>query len=88
MNSALPLTQPSGTHTDMRYIIEFLLPGTIVVIVALLLFRNRTQAPTQNAAGQTPDASGTLSTGTFVLILIVGAAFTVALVYALHSNGP
>ena len=74
----------------MRYIVEFLLPGAIVVIVALLLFRNRAQTPTQNAAGnQTPDASGTLSTGTFVLILIVGAAFTVALVYALqHSNGP
>ncbi|HEY6598515.1 MAG TPA: hypothetical protein VIZ30_04355 [Pseudomonadales bacterium] len=76
------------TAVDMRYIIEFLLPGTIVVIVALLLFRNRGQAPTQNAAGsQNPDASGTLSTGTFVLILIVGAAFTVALVYALNGAG-
>jgi hypothetical protein len=76
------------TVRRMRYIIEFLLPGTIIVIVALLLFRNRGQ-PTQSAAGgQNPDASGTLSTGTFVLILIVGAAFTVALVYALNSNGP
>jgi hypothetical protein len=73
----------------MRYIIEFLLPGAIIVIVALLLFRNRAQSPTHNAAAtQTPDASGTLSTGTFVLIMIVGAAFTVALVYALHSNAP
>ena len=73
----------------MRYIIEFLLPGTIVLIVALLLFRNRAQTPTQSAApAQNADASGTLSTGTFVLILIVGAAFTVALVYALHSNAP
>ncbi len=73
----------------MRYIVEFLIPGTIIVIVALLLFRNRAQAPTQPTAGnQTPDASGTLSTGTFVLILIVGAAFTVALVYALQSNSP
>ena len=72
---------------DMRYIIEFLLPGTIVVIVALLLFRNRGQSSTQNApGGQNPDASGTLSTGTFVLILIVGAAFTIALVYALTSG--
>ena len=84
LDAVLTLDAPSH---DMRYIIEFLLPGTIVVIVALLLFRNRGQAPTQNAAGsQNPDASGTLSTGTFVLILIVGAAFTVALVYALHSR--
>ena len=72
----------------MRYIIEFLLPGTIVLIIALVLFRNRAQPPTQNAPTQAPDSSGTLSTGTFLLILVVGAAFTIALVYALHSNAP
>ena len=73
----------------MRYVVEFLIPGTIVLIVALLLLRNRSQAPGQpTSAAQAPDASATLSTGTFVLILIVGAVFTVALVYALHSSAP
>lgn len=71
----------------MRYVIEFLIPGAIVVIVALLLFRNRAHAPAHPAA-QPPDTTGTLSTGTFVLILIVGAIFTVALVYALHTHSP
>ncbi len=72
----------------MRYVIEFLIPAMIVIVVALVLFRNRPDdgAARANAAPQTKDDSATLSTGTFILILIIGAAFTVAVIYALHNG--
>ena len=69
----------------MRYVIEFLIPAMIVIVVALVLFRNRPDAAHATAA-PTKDDTGTLSTGTFILILIIGAAFTVALIYALHNG--
>jgi len=70
----------------MRYVIEFLIPAMIVIVVAVVLFRNRTNTPAPASASQAKDDTGTLSTGTFLVILIIGAAFTVALVYALHSG--
>ena len=71
----------------MRYVIEFLIPAMIVIVVALVLFRNRPSTPAPAAsATQGNDDSATLSTGTFVVILIVGAVFTVALIYALHTS--
>ena len=71
----------------MRYVIEFLIPAMIVIVVALVLLRNRPSTPTAaTSATQANDDSATLSTGTFVVILIVGAVFTVALIYALHTR--
>lgn len=71
----------------MRYVIEFLVPAMIVIVVALVLFRNRPSKPAPAAsASQANDDSATLSTGTFVVILIVGAVFTIALIYALHTS--
>jgi hypothetical protein len=71
----------------VRYVVEFLIPTMVVIVAALVLFRNRTDAPARPSA-PTPvnDDSATLSTGTFITILIIGAALTVALVYALHSS--
>jgi heme/copper-type cytochrome/quinol oxidase subunit 2 len=70
----------------MRYVIEFLVPAMIVVVVAVVLFRNRTNTPAPASASQGNEDTGTLSTGTFVAILIIGATFTVALIYALHNS--
>ena len=71
----------------MRYVIEFLIPAMVVIIAALVLFRNRPDA-TARAVAPAPanDDGTTLSTGTFIAILIIGAALTVALVWALHGN--
>jgi hypothetical protein len=70
----------------MRYVIEFLIPAMIVVVVAVVLFRNRANTPAPASASQTKEDHGALSTGTFLAILIIGATFTVALIYALHSG--
>lgn len=72
----------------MRYVIEFLVPAMIVIVVAMVLFRNRPSTPAHATATQTKEDTGTLSTGTFVVILIIGATFTVALIYALHNSSP
>jgi hypothetical protein len=72
----------------VRYVIEFLIPAMIVIVVAVVLLRNRPNTPAPAAASQSKDDTGTLSTGTFVAILIIGATFTVALIYALHSSTP
>jgi hypothetical protein len=70
----------------VRYVIEFLIPAMVVIVAALVLFRNRSDQPARASANRTNDDSGTLSTGTFIVILIIGAALTVALVYALHTG--
>lgn len=71
----------------MRYVIEFLIPAMIVIVVALILFRNRPNTPAHANASPAGEDASSLSTGTFVVILIIGATFTVALIYALQ-NGP
>lgn len=71
----------------MRYIIEFLVPAMIVIVVALVLIRNRPSTPAPaTSVNQANDDNATLSTGTFIVILIVGAVFTIALIYALHTS--
>ena len=70
----------------MRYVIEFLIPAMIVIVVAVVLFRNRTNTPAPASAPQAKDDTSSLSTGTFLAILIIGATFTVALIYALHNG--
>jgi len=71
----------------VRYVIEFLIPAMVVIIAALVLFRNPPDA-TARASAPTPanDDGATLSTGTFIAILIIGAALTVGLVWALHAS--
>jgi len=72
----------------VRYVIEFLVPAMMVILVALIFFRNRPNSPAHATASQAKEDTGTLSTGTFVVILIIGATFTVALIYALHNSTP
>ncbi len=60
----------------------------IVIVVAVVLLRNRPNSPAHATVAQAKEDSNTLSTGTFVAILIIGATFTVALIYALHSTTP
>lgn len=79
----------SSTLVDsMRYALQFLVPALVVIIVALVLFRNRgtTSQRSGPVAQDAPPTDG-LSTGAIVLILIVAAAFTVALVYGLQGFG-
>ncbi len=72
----------------MRYIVQLLIPALIVIGVALVLLRNRNSAGATRSAAKPADGDdGTLSTATFVLILVIGATFTVALIYALHTLG-
>jgi hypothetical protein len=69
----------------MRYVIQLLIPALVIIVVVLVMTRNRPSAPPQSPRGDTESSdSGPLSTGTFIAILVIGAVFTVALVYALH----
>jgi len=71
----------------VRYVIEFLIPAMVVIVAALVLYRNRPDgAARASAPSPANDDGSTLSTGTFIAILIIGATLTVALVYALRSG--
>jgi hypothetical protein len=71
----------------VRYVVQFLIPALVVIVVTLVLVRNRGNPPAPTAPAAAPADTGGLSTGTFVLILVIGAIFTVALIYALHGSG-
>jgi hypothetical protein len=69
----------------MRYLLQFLVPALVVIIVALVFFRNRgtvTQQPQSAAPKEDHEGPGT---GTMILILVIAAAFTIALVYGLQG---
>jgi len=69
----------------MRYVIQFLVPALVVIVVALVFMRNRGGAPGAAAvAGEDPPPRP-LGTGTFVTILVVAAIFTVVPVYELQG---
>lgn len=72
----------------MRYLLQFLVPLLVVIIVALVFYRNR-GTPSQRSKGGagTETPIGGLGTGTMVLILVIAAAFTIALVYGLQGFG-
>jgi predicted membrane-bound dolichyl-phosphate-mannose-protein mannosyltransferase len=70
----------------MRYIVQMLIPAMIIIVVALVLMRNRNSPAASGSASKTAEDNATLSTGTFVAILVIGATFTVALIYALHAS--
>ena len=61
----------------MRYLIQFLVPALIVVAVVYLLSRTRSA----NAQQQ----EGASETGTFILILVVGATVAIAAFFALQA---
>ena len=71
----------------MRYLLQFLVPLLVVIIVALVFYRNRHAAPQRSQTGAPTDGSGALGTGTMVLILVIAAAFTIALIYGLQGFG-
>lgn len=70
----------------MRYVIEFLVPAMVIIVVALVLFRNRPNGAQPVATSQPKDDGATISTGTVILVIVIGAALSVALVWALHGN--
>ena len=78
-----PRVEGSKVHT-VRYVVQLLIPAFVIIVVMLVLVRNRNNPSTAGAAA--PADAGGLSTGTFVLILVIGAVFTVALIYALHGS--
>lgn len=60
----------------MRYLAQFLIPISIMVVVYLLM-RNRTRTRgSENAAGDSESSTGS-DTGGFVLILIIGGTVAV-----------
>jgi len=69
----------------MRYVIEYLVPAMVVIVLATLVLRNRGSAPQPSSKGETDQSPRLLSTGAFVTIIVVAAAFTVALVYELEN---
>ena len=54
----------------MRYLVQFLIPAAIVAVVVYLLIRNRTRSDSE--------AEDSSDTGTFMLIIIIGATVAIA----------
>lgn len=64
----------------MRYMVQFLVPALIVVIVVYLLVRTKRG---QDEAAESTDAGS--DTGTFILILVVGATVAVLSFFLLQG---
>ena len=65
----------------MRYLIQFLVPAMIVIVVAMIVLRGRARPQTNDDA----EAQSPISTGAFIIILIIGAVFTIAVVYGVET---
>ncbi len=64
----------------MRYLVQFLVPALIVVVVVYLLARTkRGQDEADNGDSQSSD------TGTFILILVVGATVAVLSFFVMQA---
>lgn len=64
----------------MRYLVQFIVPALIVVVVVYLLARTkRGQDEADNGGTQSSD------TGTFVLILVVGATVAVLSFFVMQA---
>lgn len=64
----------------MRYLVQFLVPALIVVVVVYLLARTkRGQDEASENTGESSD------TGTFILILVVGASLAVLSFFLMQS---
>ncbi len=64
----------------MRYLVQFLVPALIVVVVVYLLARTKRG---QDEASENTDESS--DTGTFILILVVGASLAVLSFFLMQS---
>ena len=64
----------------MRYMVQFLVPGLIVVMVVYLLARTKRGQDEANA-----DDAGNSDTGTFILILVVGASVALLSFFVLQA---
>jgi hypothetical protein len=65
----------------MRYLIQFLVPAMIVIVVALIVLRGRARPQ----SGTDGEDQGPISTGAFIVILVIGAVFTIAVVYGVEA---
>lgn len=65
----------------MRYLVQLLLPALILIGVIYAVARSRKKRP-PNAGSQGEEL---LSTPSFLLVLVVGAAFTVALLFGVGA---
>lgn len=65
----------------MRYLVQLLLPALILIGVIYAVARSRKKRP-PNAGSQGDEL---FSTPSFVLVLVVGAAFTVALLFGVGA---
>lgn len=65
----------------MRYLVQVLIPALIVAGVIYAVSRSRGQTPPADRSQR----DALLSTPGFVLILVVGAVFTVALVFGMGA---
>jgi len=64
----------------MRYLVQFLVPGLIVVVVVYLLARTKRGQDEANESGE-----GASDTGTFILILVVGATVAILSFFLLQA---
>jgi len=69
----------------MRYVIQFLVPALVLIVVTLVFLRNRGGTPGAATAATAESGSSPIGTGTFIAILVVAAVFTVVLVYELQG---
>lgn len=65
----------------MRYLLQIAIPASIILVVVYLLVRNRSGSRNPESA----DAENTSDTGTFLLILIVGATVAVLSMFAVQE---
>ncbi len=65
----------------MRYLVQLLIPALILLGVIWVIARSRRGA----TRSQSGEGSEILSTPAFLLILVIGAAFTVALLFAMGA---
>ena len=65
----------------MRYLVQLLIPALLLIGVIYAVVHSRKRGPSKTGAG----ADALLSTPGFVLVLVVGAAFTVALLFGVGA---
>ena len=68
----------------MRYLVQFLIPALILLGVIWAISRSR-RGRTTNARSASGESNELLSTPAFLLVLVIGAALTVALLFAMGA---
>ena len=64
----------------MRWVLQFVVPALVVIVIALLLTRHR------RGAAAIATQQGPLSIGALFVLIVLGGALAIGLVYALQGG--